>query len=93
MRVRTAIESKLKEALNPVHLEVIDNSAQHAGHAGSRPEGESHFAVVVVSSAFENQNRVQRQRLVYQALAEEMSNDIHALELKTLTPDEAGAQA
>lgn len=91
MRVRTAIETKLKEALNPEHLEVTDNSHQHAGHAGSRPEGESHFAVVVVSKAFEGQNRVQRQRMVYAALAEEMANEIHALELKTLTPDEASA--
>ncbi|HEY9080949.1 BolA family protein [Magnetovibrio sp.] len=91
MRVRNAIESKLTAALNPVHLEVIDNSAKHAGHAGARPEGESHFAVVVVSSAFEGQNRVQRQRLVYAALAEEMANNIHALELKTLTPEESRA--
>ena len=91
MRVRNAIESKLTAALTPVHLEVIDNSAKHAGHAGARPEGESHFAVVIVSSAFEGQNRVQRQRLVYAALAEEMANNIHALELKTLTPEESRA--
>lgn len=88
MRVRTAIESKLSAALAPDHLEIVDNSAQHAGHAGSRPEGESHFAVLVVSKAFEGKNQVQRQRLVYQALADEMAQDIHALELKTLTPDE-----
>ncbi len=88
MQVRTAIETKLTAALSPEHLEVIDNSAQHAGHAGANPEGESHFAVVVVSKAFEGQNRVQRQRMVYQALAEEMAGRVHALELKTLTPDE-----
>lgn len=88
MRVRTAIESKLQAALNPEHLEVIDNSAQHAGHSGSRAEGESHFAVIVVSQKFEGQNRVQRQRMVYHALAEEMASDIHALELKTLSPSE-----
>jgi len=89
MRVRNAIETKLTAALSPEHLEVTDNSAKHAGHAGARPEGESHFAVVVVSSAFEGRNRVQRQRLVYDALSEEMANHIHALELKTLTPEES----
>jgi len=91
MRVRNAIETKLAAALSPAHLEVIDNSAKHAGHAGARAEGESHFAVIVVSSAFEGQNRVQRQRMVYAALADEMANDIHALELKTLTPEESRA--
>lgn len=91
MRVRNAIETKLTAALSPAHLEVIDNSAKHAGHAGARPQGESHFAVIVVASAFEGQNRVQRQRMVYAALAEEMANDIHALELKTLTPEESRA--
>jgi len=91
MRVRNAIETKLRAALSPAHLEVIDNSAKHAGHAGARPQGESHFAVIVVASAFEGQNRVQRQRMVYAALAEEMANDIHALELKTLTPEESQA--
>lgn len=88
MRVRTAIEEKLTKALSPEKLDVIDNSAQHAGHAGANPEGESHFAVTVVSSVFEGKNRVQRQRMVYAALAEEMSGRVHALELKTLTPDE-----
>jgi len=91
MRVRNAIESKLTQALSPEHLEVIDNSAKHAGHVGARPGGESHFAVILVASAFEGKNRVQRQRMVYDALSAEMASDIHALELKTLTPDEANA--
>ena len=89
MRIRNAIEAKLTAALKPVSLEIVDNSAQHAGHGGARPEGESHFAVMVVSQAFEGQSRVQRQRLVYDALAAEMAEHIHALELKTLTPSEA----
>jgi len=89
MRVRKAIESKITAALSPDYLDVTDNSAQHAGHAGARSEGESHFAAVVVARAFEGLNRVQRQRMVYAALADEMANDIHALELKTLTPAEA----
>lgn len=89
MRIRNAIEAKLTAALKPASLEIVDNSAKHAGHGGARPEGESHFAVTVVSQAFEGQSRVQRQRLVYAALAEEMADHIHALELKTLTPSEA----
>jgi len=89
MRIRNAIEAKLTAALRPEKLDIIDNSAKHAGHGGARPEGESHFAVMVVSQAFEGQSRVQRQRLVYDALAEEMADHIHALELKTLTPSEA----
>lgn len=88
MRVSTTIEQKLTAALSPEHLEVIDNSAMHAGHAGAHPNGESHFAVTVVSSAFEGQSRVQRQRMVYSALAQEMAAQIHALELKTLSPSE-----
>jgi len=88
MRIRKAIEAKINEALNPVHLDIIDNSQKHAGHAGAHPEGESHFALVVVSQAFEGLNRVQRQRLVYDALKQEMADHIHALELKTLTPQE-----
>ena len=89
MSVRDAIERKLTEALSPQHLDVIDDSARHAGHAGANAAGESHFKVLVVSAAFEGQNRVQRQRLVYDALADELAGPIHALELKTLTPAEA----
>lgn len=88
MRYYNALEQKLTAALSPTRLEIIDNSHKHAGHAGAHPEGESHFALVVVSEAFEGQNRVQRQRMVYEAIAQEMAEHIHALELKTLTPDE-----
>jgi BolA protein len=92
MRVAAAIERKLNEALAPERLDIVDESHKHAGHAGARPEGESHFRVTVVSDAFQGKNRVQRQRLVYRALAEEMESDIHALALLTQTPEEA-AQA
>lgn len=90
MRIRTAIETKITAALAPERLDIIDDSASHAGHAGAHPEGESHFKLVVVAKAFEGQGRVQRQRMVYDAIAEEMANHIHALELKTMTPEEAG---
>lgn len=88
MRVATAIERKLTEALSPERLHVVDDSHKHAGHAGARPGGESHFSVEVVSAAFEGKSRVQRQRLVYGALAEEMATDIHALSLQTFAPGE-----
>ena len=88
MRVATAIEQKLTEALSPERLKIVDESHKHAGHAGARSEGESHFHVEVVSAAFEGKSRVQRQRLVYGALAEELASDIHALSLRTIAPAE-----
>ncbi len=89
MRVASTIKQKLTEALQPEQLEIVDESHLHAGHAGARPEGESHFRVTVVSPAFRGKNRVQQQRLVYQALADELKSDIHALALVTKSPDEA----
>jgi BolA family transcriptional regulator, general stress-responsive regulator len=91
MAVADAIERKLTAAFQPEGLEIIDESHLHAGHAGARPGGESHFRVKLVSAAFRGKNRIERQRLVYQALAEEMESDIHALALVTKTPEEAKA--
>ena len=88
MRVQNRIRQKLSDALGPSRLEIVDESHMHAGHAGARPEGESHFRVTVVSPAFDGKSRVDRQRLVYGALAEELASDIHALALVTLTPGE-----
>jgi BolA protein len=88
MRVANIIKIKLTEALSPSQLEILDESHKHAGHAGARPEGESHFSVRIMSQAFEGKSRVERQRLVYQALSEEMKTDIHALELHTMVKDE-----
>ncbi len=88
MRVAQAIENKLSEKLTPDRLEIEDESARHHGHAGARPEGESHFRVTIVSATFEGMSRLERQRLVYRLLAEEMKSDIHALALTTLTPAE-----
>ena len=89
MRVAQAIENKLSKELTPARLEIEDDSARHHGHAGARPEGESHFNVTVVSAKFEGMSRIERQRLVYRLLAEEMKTDIHALALTTLPPAEA----
>jgi BolA protein len=88
MRVASSIRRKLTEALAPERLEIEDESHRHAGHAGARPEGESHFRVTVVAEAFAGKSRVERQRLVYDLLAEDLRTDIHALALKTLTPEE-----
>ena len=89
-RVQAAIRRRLSAALAPSRLDIVDDSARHAGHAGARPEGESHFNVEIVSARFAGLSRVARQRLVYEALADELRTDIHALALKTLTPDEDG---
>ena len=89
-RVADSIRAKLTEALHPARLDIVDDSHRHAGHAGARPEGESHFTVTIVSSAFAGQSRVARQRAVYGLLAAELKSDVHALSLATLTPEEAG---
>jgi BolA protein len=88
MRVASAIENKLTIAFQPVRLAVTDESHKHEGHAGSRPEAESHFHVEIVSDAFAGKSRLERQRMAYAALEDELSTDIHALALKILTPDE-----
>jgi BolA protein len=89
MRVAQIIESKLTAALRPTHLEVMDDSAKHAGHAGARAGGESHFQLRIVSAEFAGKSRVARQRLVYELLAEELKGPVHALSLVTETPEEA----
>ena len=86
------IGSKLTEALAPKSLEIVDESHLHAGHAGARPEGETHFRVHIVSDAFSGLTRVKRHRLVNKALSEELSGSVHALALSTMTPEEAHAQ-
>jgi BolA protein len=88
MRMAERIAGKLAAALKPARLAVRDDSEKHRGHAGWRAGGETHFRVEVVSAAFGGLSRVARQRLVYDALAAELRGGVHALELKTLTPEE-----
>ncbi|MEQ8402471.1 MAG: BolA family protein [Roseitalea porphyridii] len=88
MAVAEMIEQKLTEALAPQRLKVVDDSEKHKGHAGYREGGETHFRVEVVSAAFSGQNRVARQRRVYEILSAELAGRVHALQLQTLTPDE-----
>ena len=86
--VASEIASRLSAALDPTHLEVVNDSGQHAGHMGDDGTGESHFTVIVESEAFAGLNRVQRQRLVNQALADLLSSRIHALAIRARAPGE-----
>ena len=88
MTMAERIERKLTDRFSPSRLEVADDSHRHAGHSGARPGGETHFRVEIVSDRFAGLNRVARQRLVYEALQEELADRVHALQLKTLAPDE-----
>ena len=88
---RARIEEKLRESFDASYVLVLDESHLHAGHAGAR-EGGGHFRAVVVSAHFEGKLPVERQRLVYAVLAEEMGRDIHALSMQTLTPQQWAAQ-
>ena len=83
-----AIQLKLTEAFQPTRLEIEDDSARHAGHAGSRPGGESHFNVTIESEAFAGAGKVARQRLVYRVLAQELAGPLHALSVRALAPGE-----
>ena len=86
--VADGIRRKLEVVLQPSELEVRDDSARHAGHSGAREGGESHFHVVAISPRFSGLNRVERQRLVYGALAEELAGPVHALSLALKAPGE-----
>jgi BolA protein len=88
MSVAETIRTKLVAALRPERLVIRDESHLHAGHAGARTGGESHFRVTVVSALFEGQSLVARQRAVNAALKDELAGPVHALALKTLTPAE-----
>ncbi|MFC7048433.1 BolA family protein [Emcibacter nanhaiensis] len=89
MKVAASIREKLTRELAPAKLDVIDQSCNHAGHSGTRPEGETHFHVVAVAAAFDGLNRVARQRLVYKILADELAGPVHALSLDLKSPAEA----
>lgn len=81
------IKQLIAEKLSPVRLELIDDSAAHAGHVGARTGG-GHYFVTVVSAAFEGKSMVQRHQLIYQALGDLMKQEIHALGINALTPSE-----
>lgn len=87
---RERIEAKLRDELDAIEIEVIDESHLHAGHAGAR-EGGGHFRVDIVSDRFAGLSRVAAQRLIYQILADEMKGEIHALSITARAPDAANA--
>jgi len=87
--VATEIEARLRDALNPQQLAVIDDSEKHRGHAGHDGSGESHFTVDIVADRFAGQSRVARQRLVNAALADLLRDKVHALAIKARAPGEA----
>ena len=88
MSVKSTLEQKLAQAFRPESLAVTDESHLHAGHAGARPEGETHFRVHIVSRAFQGKGRVERHRMVNEVLANELATRIHALAVKAETPGE-----
>ena len=87
LSTQQTIETRIRERLAPIHLEVIDDGAQHVGHAGAASGG-GHYSVLVVSASFEGIGRVARHRLVYDLLQDMMQGAIHALALRTIAPSE-----
>jgi len=83
------MERQLRTRFSPVHFVLTDQSGQHAGHAGARPGGETHYHLAMRAAAFEGLSRVARQRLVYDAVREEFDTGLHALSLDLKTPAEA----
>lgn len=90
MSVADTMRRKLVARFSPLRLDIADESHRHAGHAGARPEGETHFAVTIVAAAFAGKSRIERQRLVHETLAEELKTRVHALSLDLKAPEEDG---
>jgi len=87
-----AVEVAMRERLArlaPVALDLRDESAQHAGHAGARPSGGSHWQLTIVSEAFRGKSPVARHRMVYEALGDLMERDIHALRIEASAPEQS----
>ena len=88
MSVAARIRERLS-ALEPLSLELVDESARHAGHAGAAPGGETHWRLSIVSDRFAGQSTVARHRLIYEALGELMQHPIHALAITARSPEES----
>jgi stress-induced morphogen len=85
---RERITTILRQRFGPVLLQVQDDSAQHAGHAGAAPGGETHYSVLMVSESFQGQTRIARSRAVHAVLDGELAGGLHALALTLRTPEE-----
>ncbi|MCX7311709.1 MAG: BolA family protein [Hyphomicrobiales bacterium] len=88
MQVKTRIAEKLAAAFTPQSLDVADESHQHAGHAGHREGGETHFRVNIVSEAFRGKSRIDRHRMINQTLSGELASGVHALAIHASAPGE-----
>jgi BolA protein len=88
MAVEATMREKLVRALQPTRLDIVNESHLHAGHRSSPGTGESHFRVLIVSPLFAGKSRLQRHRLVNEALAVELKGKIHALALEVYAPEE-----
>ena len=91
MRVADIMTEKLTAAFAPASLRVMDESHQHAGHAGHRPGGETHYRIYIVAEAFRGKSRIERHRLINQILAGELAAGVHALAIHASAPGESGA--
>jgi BolA family transcriptional regulator, general stress-responsive regulator len=91
MQMRDRIAAKLAKAFAPERLDVIDDSHKHAGHAGAREGGETHFTIHIVSRAFRGKSRLERHRIIYEALTGELADGVHALAIRAAAPGEAGS--
>jgi BolA protein len=88
MNMETRIKAKLTAGLDPIALTIEDESHRHAGHAGARAGGETHYRIKVASARFSGKGRVERHRMVYALLADEIAAGVHALALQTSAPGE-----
>ncbi len=77
------MQSKLEKALSPSHIQIIDDSHQHIGHAGAK-DGKGHFTLHIASPFFDNKPPIQCHKMIYQALGDLMQTDIHALSIKII---------
>jgi BolA protein len=91
MRVADVIAEKLTAAFAPASLRVEDESHQHAGHAGHRPGGQTHYRVYIVAETFRGKSRIDRHRMINQTLARELVEGVHALAIHASAPGEGGA--
>jgi BolA family transcriptional regulator, general stress-responsive regulator len=91
MARRDLIEEKLTKAFAPASLDVVDESDQHAGHAGHREAGATHFRVYIVAEAFRGKSRLERHRMINETLAGELEGGVHALAIHASAPGEGGA--
>src|SRR5882672_11088771 len=91
MATRDLITKKLTSAFAPESLDVVDESHQHAGHAGHRPGGQTHFRVYIVAEAFRGKSRLDRHRMINATLSSELAGGVHALAIHATAPGEGGA--